>query len=244
MLPAHFQPVVAVSFLLTKERQLRLRRQTTPTTPEPQAPKTLTVNSQQGSTSLGFTVPDNPFGKGFSAARNGIDTNGFGTLPATTQTSGQVTLNGFVQISRVDELESSQRLQGASNLTFDFAAENNPITGSITDVGVYSFNDTSGSANCSSSTCVYTKVRDVSGTVDITGRESNSSINLTLGGSLTDGAVVRTFNGVQISATLLTNPDKNRLRVSVSKATNLSVTGGNSNSDNVTISGEWLQPAQ
>ena len=201
------------------------------------------MNGQFNAASFGVTVPDDPFGRGFSAARSGIDFIGFETTPTATQRSGQVTLNGFVTVTQVNELDSSQRLQGASNLTVDFAQSNNPITGSITDVGVYSFNNTTGSSNCLSSTCAYTKVRDVSGTVDITGRESNARLNLTLNGSLTDGAIVRTFTETEISGALRTNSDNNRLRTEVNNTVGISVTGGNSNSDNVTISGEWLQPA-
>ena len=145
----------------------------TPTTPEPQAPKTLVVNYQDTGDSPANTVPNDAFGRGFSAARSGIDIEGFQTPPTAAQRTGQVTLNGFMTVTEVDGLDSSQRLQGASNLTVDFTNANATVSGTATNFGVYSFRNTTldnEAGDCTASTCVYTKVRDVRGSLAITGK--------------------------------------------------------------------------
>ena len=249
----------------------------TPSAPTPQAANS-SSSSSGGPIIVNFTEAgigqsfrysfsaNDQAGRGFSNALNGVDLRQFTTIPTAEQKSGTVTLNGYLEMNNVAHLpvtqQVSQRFAGASTLTFNFAEPTNPITGSANNFGVYTRavgrgSIASAATDCTFTTCfVYTKVRDLTGELTISGTETNSNITLTLMGTLRDDltltgesgvltpiSITHNFDNIALSGTLRTmNPTSNALLARTNNTVNVPRTTGSTSdvpADSVVIFGEW-----
>ena len=151
-----------------------------------------------GKPSIDITVPNDAWGRAYNRLHNGIDLNKFLDDPTSTQLSGTAQLKGYLHLSgAIPEIDEGQTIRGASTLNFDFAKQDNHITGTASNFGLYSVIDNSGADSCTASTCSFTKLRDIASShgggedgLKITGSRtvagSNKLMTLTLNGTLTN----------------------------------------------------------
>ena len=204
------------------------------------------------------TSVNDPAGGGFLSALNGVDLRQFTATP-TPPTTGNATLNGYLEVLNVAHLSTSQRFIGASNLEFNFS--NNTLSGNANNFGVYVLSAGAGLPNDSSIDCtviectVYTRTRNIDGTLTIAGTRANSNINLTLMGTLTDNiniqsapeatpiSITHNFDNIALSGTLrTTTPTSNALLVRTNNVVDVPRTTGSASSaspDPVRIRGLW-----